>query len=275
MTETLLITLAVSQVIVLFFICMPYYGKVMIELGLRKNSGWITEHPEFTRHKLLEKFHSYFHYVLGVVTSVMIINYVWISPGTVHFLWLLLVPLGVSLSAFLLFTAALQRLVIKTIPAPDRIKASLDDRRLSSLVPMWVVYLGVACLFILFGIYSGAIVTEVINIEIATERLIGLSGFIVLWVGILIYTVKRKHSEMELIFKENGRKYELWQIVVTLYLGVFVGIWRILGDFYGINLFSDNSFFIVGGFSVQLLLLHGYFKIKGNPETLGRKEKYG
>ena len=137
------------------------------------------------------------------------------------------------------------------------------------------VYFTVTFSFILFGIYSGAIVTEVINIEIATERLIGLSGFIVLWVGILIYTVKRKHSEMELIFKENGRKYELWQIVVTLYLGVFVGIWRILGDFYGINLFSDNSFFIVGGFSVQLLLLHGYFKIKGNPETLGRKEKYG
>lgn len=275
MTETLLIALAVSQVIVMFFICVPYYGKVLINLGLRKNPKWVKEHSEFNRQKVLDVVHTYFHYALGVVTSVMIIKYVWITPGAVHSLWLLLIPMVISVGATLMFMIVLQRLVISKIPAPELVKASLDDRRLSTLIPMWVIYGGLALIGLIYVVYGWAYTTEIISTKTTSERLIGLSGFMVLWGGMLIYTLKRKHSEIEIIFKENGRKIEMWNIFAVLYLGVFVGLWRVLGDFYSINLFSDSSFFIVVGVFVQLSMLAGYLKLKGKPELLEREEKYG
>lgn len=54
----------------------------------------------------------------------------------------------------------------------------------------------------------------------------------------LLVTVRRKHTEWEQVFGIGGRKAEVLTILGGLYLGAFLGAYRILTDFFSITLFS-------------------------------------
>jgi hypothetical protein len=255
MIETLLIIMAITQIISLQIIGLPVSCQIMTNLGLRKNPEWIDTHPEFKSAQLLNNIIKWFMYLVAAASAAAIVYFVVLVPSPEYYLQLSMIPIVISSVGLIVFVGLLQQFVINKIPAPDKVSASLSDRRLSAFVPMWIVYAGSVILGFFLCVYGYSYVMEIIDPEIAMRRVLGLGGLIILLVGIFIYTLKRKHSEMEVIMGPIGRKMEVWGNVVVLYLGVFVGIWRIFDDFYGINLISDATFFLVVGFSIQAVTL--------------------
>ncbi len=104
-------------------------------------------------------------------------------------------------------------------------------------------------------IYSWALMSETLVDELAIARIVGLGVVIVLGAGVLLVTLRRKYSEMQDIIGPSGRKVEVIGAIAVLYLGVLVGIYRILGDFYNISLFSDASFFVAISLVIQAYFL--------------------
>ena len=255
MTDILLIILAVSQVFILYIFGMPIACQVLTHLGLKKNPQWIKDHPKFVNYKIMDILTRGFSYILAAGAVLAIVKYVIITPTPEYYMDLATVPLVISGVAFILYLILLQVSIINKIPAPEMTTASLSDRRLSSYVPMWVVYFGFACIAVIVGTYGWGFASGIIEMELTSRRMIGLGGGMMLWFGLTLYMLRRKYSEFDVIFGPDGRKYEIWGTVGMLYMFVLIGVWRISGDFFGINLFSDNAFFIITGFAFQIFIL--------------------
>lgn len=255
MIETLLIIMAITQIISLLMIGLPVSCKIITNLGLRKNPEWFKEHSDFPPLRTVLKLNRGFISMLVAGSAVAVFYFVILVPSPYLYLYLTLVPLLIASVWFMVFIGVLQHFVIHKIPAPDRVSASLYDRRLSSFVPLWLIYLPCAALIGFLWLYGYSYVTVLIDPAIALPRVMGLAGFMVILIGMFMYTLKRKYSEMEVVMGPGGRKVEIWGHVVILYMGVFVGIWRMLGDFYGINILSDEIFFLCTGFAIQGLML--------------------
>ncbi len=262
MTSYLVIFLATTQIPVLFIYAASLTCKLMSYNYLRENPEWVTSHPEFRTHKRYNGVFLGFSYILSAATLIAIINNVLINPSSVSHLHLLVFPTVIMAFGFLLYYGFFHFAMKKKLPVPKVRTASLVDRRLSSYVPMWTVYLVYGLLAAVFATYAWALINETIVSELAIRRLTGLSVVIVLASHILRRTLRRKHVDSELFYGSKGRKREVIVNIVGLYFGVFVGVYRILGDFFGIFLFSDASFFIVFSFLIQTYYIANAFNPK-------------
>ncbi len=156
---------------------------------------------------------------------------------------------------YLVYIAIFYLAVTRTIPAPGTRQASLADRRLSSFMPLWSVYLCYTLLALVLMIYLGALLSEALVTEVAAIRLLAFSGVITLGTGVLIVTLRRKNSEMEHVLGAGGRRIEVIASITVLYLAVLAGVYLILHDFFGVTYFSDASLLVAVSMLVQLYFL--------------------
>jgi hypothetical protein len=104
---------------------------------------------------------------------------------------------------------------------------------------------------LILGIYTWALMSGAIENETAERRLIGIGVVVVANTAFFFLALHRKKSNAELYFGPSGRKVEVRLIAGMLYLMAFVGIYRILGDFFGISLFSAITFLVVMSVLIQ------------------------
>ncbi len=105
-------------------------------------------------------------------------------------------------------------------------------------------------------VYGWAYSFDVIDRQLAFDRLTGISLAMVIGTWAFIYILKRKHSDVEEILGKNGRKYETWMNVVGIYIGAFVVIWRVLEDFFGIYFVDFFTFMVITNVSIQIFVAY-------------------
>ncbi len=270
MTSFLIVFLALTQIPILFIYAAGLTCKLTSYNYLRKNPEWVTSHPDFKTHKIYNRIFLGFSYVLSTATLVAIIYYGFINPAPRLHLQLLAFPVVVSVIGILLYQGVFHLAMKKKLPVPKVRKASLIDRRLSSYIPMWTVYLVYGLLAAVFAIYAWALLSETIVSELAIRRLTGLSGIVILGGFVLLQALRRKHVDSELFFGSIGRNIEVIATIVLLYFSVFLGVALILADFFSIFLFADASFFIV-----MSLVIQGFYIITAlNPRIKAKLQEY-
>ena len=199
-----------------------------------------------------------------------VVKYVVLTPSPEYYLTIVIIPLQISAMALLIFALLLHFAVVKKIPAPEVVKASLSNRRLSTFIPMWIVYIGVGAMLAVAGYYGWALFEGMINTDQAIKRILRTLSGLIIWCLMMLYVLKRKYSETGEVFGENGRKYEIWMGVGILYLLVLITFNRFFFDFLGGMLFRDTVMLLVLGFVVQGFVLHYVLqpKTKAMPESL-------
>ena len=238
MTEFLTILLAFTQIPILLVFGARRGLTGMFYHSLNKNPEWIDAHPDFRNHNRINSAALYFFYFLAAASLLATIKYSLITPSPDYYVRLLVTPQliwGLGLSVYV---AAFDYGVMKKIPAPAIRKASLIDRRLSAFVPLWTVQLCYGSLALEICIYAWALMNNSLDHGLAIRRILGVSGVVIIGTGVLLCFLRRKHSELEdILGLPSGRRVEVIFGLSALYLGVAVGAWRILGDFFGILLF--------------------------------------
>ncbi len=255
MTDAILIILALSQIPVVFIFTTRYICQLSGHMAYTKNPVWIAGHAEFTSDRNCNMVMRGFSYLLAMASLLMVIKFALVTPTPQLYIALLVAPTIIWTVAITVYSGVFHYSVIRKIPDPEIRKAVLTDRRLSVFVPMWAVYLCYGALAVILAIYGWAWATGAIAPELAMARLTGLSIVIVLGTMVLLILLRRKLSELEAVVGASGRKIEVIFSLAVLYLGVFVGIYRIAGDFFDIFLFTDAGFFIVMNLFIQTAFL--------------------
>lgn len=256
MVDSLLIILTLTQIPVLFIMGGAQYCKLVSYFATLKNQTWLSDHPEMHHFKKYNRFMIGFGYLLSVASLAGVYYFVFILQDSSYYLPMFLVPGGLWMLALLLYHLAIHFGFTRKIPAPRVVSASMDNREFEAFIPrMAAIAIGIVLALIL-GVYAWAYFSAAIQAELAVRRIIGITGALVLGIGLIVYMLKRKHSELDKVVGHGGRK---WEIQVNFYfisgLFIFVGVWRILGDFFGIHLFQDEVFFICVAVSVQVSVI--------------------
>lgn len=256
MIETLALLLAISHTLFLFPVALPIGHKVLIYLAIKKKPKWIAAHPEFKFHILLDKVMDYFCYILALGCASGIIYYSLIVPSPDKYLLVALMPFQVGAVGFLIFITLLHFRVAKKIPAPEVVSATLEDRRLSQYIPIWTLVPGYAALVAMIMYYVYAYFNGMIEADHTIRRLSELVVVSAILSGLLLYFLKRKYSEFEVIFGEGARKYEIWMGVGLLYYVVLFRFDRFSYDFLGDMLFRDAIVLPIICVILQLSLIY-------------------
>lgn len=254
MIDEFYLALAISQVIVLFVIAGPKPLQILIYLGLKKNPKWIAEHPEFTRHRLLDKISKIFFYLLAIGSSLAIVLFTIINNSPELYFKLMFYPLNIGGCFIMLSLAFLHYGVLRGIPVPEVVRASLEDRRLSAYVPLWTVYLAFTLIAFIYAAYGWGFMNDLIEMADFKRRMAGLTFSVIFFYGALQYFLRRKYSEMATMYPENGRKIEIWMGVGLMYFIVFIGLMNISIDFFNVQFFSRMMIISMVFISVQLFI---------------------
>jgi len=266
-TDYMLLALILTQIPIIFIYATRMYCRMYSHFALSRNADWVADHPEFTRHINYEKVMRLFAYIISAMSFTSIGYYILQNPAPNNIVPMLILPQLAWLAGMLLYSVALHFKVTRAIPLPDRRSTKLEDQSLAAYVPHWVVALSYVGLLLAVGVYLWALASGALPTGLATARLVGLGGIIAIGTGVLVFALRRKHSELEFMFGKNGRKIEVRGTVAVLYFGVLVGLMSILGDFYGIGLFEDAFFFIVISFFVQVSMAVMCIKQKAKLEN--------
>lgn len=261
MDSIYVVILALTQVPVCFILMSRRTSELLTVQCYKRNPVWMTDHPEFQTHEIIGRFMLWTSYILSGVTLAAIINFTWITPTPDYYVSLLFVPQYIWLMVLFGYIVATYKWVMKKIPLSIR-KASLTPRRLSSYLPVWIVYSGYGLNALIMGIYAWALMSGVIDNEILIRRLIGISGGMVIITFMLLVSLRRKQSNSDVYFGSSGRKVEVQLNVAILYLFVFVGVYRILGDFFEVSLFSTITLIVVMSIMIQTTFIVFSFHAK-------------
>jgi len=256
--DYILLALIFTQIPIIFIYATRMYSRMYLNFTLSRNPEWIADHPEFSHHIRYEKTMRSFAIIIAAASFASIGYYVFQNSEPMNIVPMLFLPQTAWLIGIALYTAVLYFKVTRAIPLRDHRSTTLADQSLAAYVPLWAVALGYVGILLIGGVYIWALLSETVPVGLATARLIGLGVIIILGTGVLVFALRRKHSELEFMFGENGRKIEVRGAVVMLYFGVFIGLYRILGDFFDIHLFSTAAFFIVASMAIQGWLLAMY-----------------
>ncbi|WP_262693695.1 hypothetical protein [Kordiimonas aquimaris] len=254
MTDTILLVLTFTQIPVLFVIAARIAVAVNRHLAFKRNPVWVSENPSFRSHLFFERTAVSLSYMSAIVLFVTYVHLTIVASQSSLLLMMFIGPIVYWSVSCVLYLVLFHFFVTRNIPLPKKRSASTEDRRLSAYVPVWSVYVSYICLLSIMAVYAFALSAGSLIVGLAIARLSGLAVVLIIGTVMLLVVLRRKHSEMELIIGSNGRKFEVIGCILVLYLGVFTGIFRILGDFYEVSLFSDTSFFIV-----MSILIQGWF----------------
>ena len=255
MTDLLLVALACTQIPIIFIFTSHTGLRLAHYYCQKRNPDWVAAHPEFKRHSIINTTARGMAWLIAAVSVVAIIKYVFIMPTSTYYALLLIAPLTIWVSCYLVYISIFYLTVTRKIPAPKRRQASLADRRLSAFVPLWIVYLCYAMLALILASNAWALLSEAHDTVLSVKRLLAFTVAIILGSGVLIVSLQRKNSEMEHVLGAGGRRLEVIASIVVLYLIVLVGGYFLLHDFFNISYFSDASLLVVISLLIQAYFL--------------------
>lgn len=255
MTDSMIIALILLQIPILLIFTANTYGKILLVTYANKNPQWVIEHPEFIRPQRYLTWMMAGCFTIAAISLPATINWGLLQSDSQHLVALLTLPMAALIVIFHSFVFAAYKNIYKKIPSRGTVKASLGHRKLFSYVPAPLVWLGFALNAVVIGIYLSAMFADIVSVRIAVARIGGLSTILLICVFMLKFELQRKKGLMDEVFGPNTRKFNLYGITATIYLGVAVGVLRIAGDIYQLTPLTDIQVFALISFALQIYAL--------------------
>jgi hypothetical protein len=251
--------IVLSHVTVFHFYAVPAATRLMYQRALNRNPRWISAHPEFTADYPEPRLSLWFSYAMGLVI------YPWIfsAPYFARFFYssdaelesALIDSLMVSVGFALLHHAVYflrVRSMIRQIPPAEIREASLERRALGDYVRVAWIYAAALLITALCGVYTYALLTEVVSEDLFVDRLSSVFISCLIWVGITLYVLRRKPTDADELFSGRFRLWEMRASVGMLYFGVFFWGACVLGDVFDVFPFTDLSIFVAMSVTLQV-----------------------
>lgn len=274
MTDTLFIVLATLQIYAIFLYAGPIMARQLLYISLKKNPEWASQKENKNSYKIVDIVFTWWSRIIATASAIMTIEIAILNPKPEYYHELAMIPIVVwSLSLFILM-AYVYGYLLRIIPKPEVVKATLSSRRISDYTAPWVFYLAYGIMGIISVNYLYQFLIGMIDAEILINAVSYIGFIAILTLTILIYTIKRKHSEFDIMFGEKGRKYEVIVNAIGLYLLTIVIINNMISDLYSVELFTQNMVSLFFGYSVNLFFLWMVSHPKSKEITKDYQVKY-
>lgn len=250
MPAWLIYSVAISAIVVLYWISAAGSIRLIDSSFLNKNPQWLADNPAFKARYMDSRYATRGFYfagmawlaVLGYLSAASSIEAVVVASVAATFLWV----------AMLFGHACLEyHRTWKKIPLPAKRQVTLERRALRDFVPPAWTYACYSLYALGVGIYVAAMVRGLISIPVFVGRMAGLAIVLVVGTLTLLYCVRRKRQPIDDAWPAY-RKMEVRGNVVVLYACLLVLVWRILQDLFSISLFDDLAFFTTVSALIQL-----------------------
>jgi len=255
MIDNLFLVLAILQIFVIFLYAGPIMAKQMLYISLKKNPEWASKKENENSYKYADFTYTWCSRILAIVSSVFIINYTILNPSPEYYFELAMIPAFLSIIGFFILMAYVYGYLIKIMPKPEVVKAALSSRKFSDYMNPWVLYLGYGIMALASINYIYQFLNGLIEIDTLNQGLLYIAFLAILTFSILLLTLRRKHSEFDIMFGEKGRKYEVLVNVVGIYLLALVGMFKMGFDIYQIEVITPEIIVLFLGFLVNMFFL--------------------
>lgn len=262
MNDWIIFALAVSQIVVLYWLCTRNFFAVINKIYLDKNVAWIRDNPAFYARFSQAKYAVFLMYVIGAFwlfglastfddkTDEKLFFYT-IMP---NFVWQLVLTVYVIVMYFR---------ISKKIPLAAKRSASLVRRTLGDYVhPLWTV-LWVGCYLFVFGAYVVALSNQQIDMNTFLYRLIYVFVVLLLTAAFVRYSVRRKKHFLDDVFGSSFRRWEvIANFVFSMLGGALVVLWVMVNDLTSSLWATQISMAVAMSVVTQLLLIYLTFNAR-------------
>lgn len=262
MDNWIIFVLALSQIVVLYGIsartCLHAINKIFLD----KNPVWVHENPDFYARFSKPKFAVFFLYfvgaawLLGLSTIMSELDTISLFTYTVmpNFVWQLVLMVYLGVAYFR---------IAKKIPLAAKRSANLARRNLRDYVhPIWTI-LCAACYLIVFVAYATALSLKQIQLDVFFYRVAYVILVLLLTVGFLRYSLRRKKNFLDDAF---GPTYRRWEVIAnfifSLSTGALVVLWVMANDLTDTLWLSPLNMALTLSISVQALLIYFTFNFR-------------
>ena len=254
-------------IVVGFFFFMPDVYRITYKTALKRNPAWVKQDPERLGIVGPRRLSIGISYVLGCVLAAVLTAAAFLD-GAIGLMTPILVAAAFVLTGMSLVEASYSARVLKRIPRPSTRVVDLSRRDPTEHVPAPLIVAAYALLVAVLAVYAYGYSNELVTGEIATRRIIGISGIIFLS-GVCYVLMFRRPAFMNALANpaQPSRRmmaFESYTFVAVLYLGVIVGVWRISNDFFGALAFNDHYAF----FTLSLIYQAGCVYILSREELV-------
>ena len=245
----------VSQIVVLYWFAAPINARLTYHVFLGRNPQYCIENEAFLRRFPPPRFSIWLAYAMGAGWIGVSIYALFLKPSNGLLVVGLVAPMLCWIVLCFGYIGVEYHRMFKKIPLPGIRRASLGRRSLRDYMnPMWA-YLAYAAIFLIAVIYVIGYLSGRIPVHVAIGRMAGLAIIAVVGSLCLLYSIRRKHQPIDDELGPIYRKIEVVGVIPLMLMAVPIGGWRILQDFYGVQLFTDLAFFAVSSVLLQAGLL--------------------
>lgn len=255
MSDTLFLVLAILQIFAIFLYAGPIMARHLLYISLKKNPNWASQKENQNSYKFADIIYTWWSRLIATVSGASLIYFVILNPEPKYYNELAMIPIFVWSLSLIALMAYVYGYLLRVMPKPEVVKATLSSRRLSDYFPLWIFYIAYGIFALICIYYAYQYGEGVIEVETLYECLRYTLFISIITFGTLLFTLKRKHSEFDLMFEAKGRRYEVIVNIVGIYILVMVSINKMLIDIYQLEILSQNMVSLILGFSVNLFFL--------------------
>lgn len=245
-----------SQIIVLYWLAAPINSRLTYQVFLGRNPRYVADSESFLRRFPPPRHSIRLAYAIGACWIGGLAYALFLKASDGMLIFGLVAPMLIWIVLCFGYIGVEYYRMLKKIPLPGIRHASLERRSLKNYInPIWA-YLAYALLFLVGSVYVIGYLNGRIPAYVLIGRMTGLTVATVLGSLCLMYSLRRKNQPIDEEFGPMYRKIEVAGIFPLLLLTALIGGWRILQDFYGVQLFSDLAFFAVASVVLQAFMLY-------------------
>jgi hypothetical protein len=231
MNDAIVKALALSQVIVVYWLFPAMFLRALPALSFRKNPAWVADHPAFEAASVTPAWATGLFYAAGAAWLLVLADAV-PAIGKLDLRSASLLPTCIWFAMFAGFMMFDHWRVGRRIPLPARRSASLTRRTVRSyLHPAWVWVCQMGYLSVI-GVYALGLYLDVFDTDTGIRRMIGTAATLALTAPVLAWGTCRQPKEQDNLWGPASRKVEVLFMVAVQYAGLLLLGYTLMGDVF-------------------------------------------
>ncbi len=262
MNDWIIVALAVSQIVVLFWLstrsCLALINKIYLD----KNVAWVRDNPAFYKRFSQPKYAKFMMYLIGAFWLFGLSSMLDERSDTKLFFYTIM-PNFVWQLVLAVYVVAMYFLIAKKIPLAAKRSTNLARRNLRDYVhPLWTA-LCVGCYLFVFGAYVVALSNQQIETNTFLYRVIYVCFVLLITTVLLRYSVRRKKHFLDDVFGSSFRRWEvIANFVFSMLGGALVVLWVMINDLTASLWATQINIAVALSVVTQILLIYLTFNAR-------------
>lgn len=261
MKDWIIFALAISQIVILYWVSARCCTSVINKIFLDKNAAWVRDNPAFYARFSQPKYTTYILYALGVCWLFGLFTVMNVMDDTTFFLYTMM-PNFIWQVMLLVYVIVAYFRIARQIPLPAKRSANLARRNLGDYVhPFWIV-LCAACYLFVLGAYVVALLNHHIEFHVFVSRILYVGLVLLIAVVFLRHSLRRKKNFLD---DTIGASFRRWEVIANFIFSMtgsaLVVLWVMTKDL-ATTWVSEISIAVAWSVVIQCLLLYLTFNAR-------------